>query len=367
MGPFYCPADQTIYIDTSFYDQLDRQLGARRRLRALLRDRARIRPPHPDASPGVADQIRSAQSQNPRSANQLQVRMELQADCYAGVWAGKNRNLIEPGDFEEGMTAASAIGDDTLTGGRVSSENFTHGTSAQRTQALRPGSRAATTPCATATFRSDNAMRITIIAALAAFAVAAPALAQQGQRPTRRDARSRCRGRGDDPDHRPQSLQGRDPGDPAHRARAIPTRAQGSPSAPRSKPRSPSSTRLLGPDMDVAARDPDRLSTGKVAQSLVGSLIPFRGVLRELTGAAGHQREFQAAIYAGAVRRGFLKGLGQQKGCAYPARPAFAADGAAGRRHPRSRRARRLEPSPKPASCRSRSIQPVPGTKSAKR
>jgi predicted metalloprotease len=63
----------------------------------------------------------------------------LQADCYAGVWAGKNRNLIEPGDFEEGMTAASAIGDDRLTGGQVSSENFTHGTSAQRMEALRAG------------------------------------------------------------------------------------------------------------------------------------------------------------------------------------------------------------------------------------
>jgi predicted metalloprotease len=69
----------------------------------------------------------------------LQVLMELQADCYAGVWAGKNRNAIEPGDFEEGMTAASAIGDDTLTQGRVSPENFTHGTSRQRMQALRLG------------------------------------------------------------------------------------------------------------------------------------------------------------------------------------------------------------------------------------
>jgi predicted metalloprotease len=88
---------------------------------------------------GVADAIRSAQSQNPSAANQLQVRMELQADCYAGVWAGKNRNLVEPGDLEEGMTAASAIGDDTLTQGQVSPESFTHGTSAQRMEALRAG------------------------------------------------------------------------------------------------------------------------------------------------------------------------------------------------------------------------------------
>ena len=138
MGPFYCPQDQGIYIDTSFYDQLDRQLGARgdfARYYVVAHEYGH----HIQKLTGVADAIRSAQSQDPRGANQLQVRMELQADCYAGVWAGKNRNLIEPGDFEEGMTAASAIGDDRLTGGRVSSENFTHGTSAQRMEALRAG------------------------------------------------------------------------------------------------------------------------------------------------------------------------------------------------------------------------------------
>lgn len=80
----------------------------------------------------------------------------------------------------------------------------------------------------------------------------------------------------------------------------------------------------LGPDMDVVEDDNERISPGSVAKSVVASFIPFRGILRELSGAAEHQREFQAAIYAGAVRRGYLKGLGQQKGCAYPARPAFA-------------------------------------------
>ena len=138
MGPFYCPADQTIYLDTSFYDQLDRKLGAPgdfARYYVIAHEYGH----HIQQVTGVADQIRSAQSQNPRGANQLQVLMELQADCYAGVWAGRNRNLIEPGDIEEGMTAASSIGDDKLTGGRVSSENFTHGTSAQRSQALRLG------------------------------------------------------------------------------------------------------------------------------------------------------------------------------------------------------------------------------------
>jgi hypothetical protein len=79
----------------------------------------------------------------------------------------------------------------------------------------------------------------------------------------------------------------------------------------------------LGPDMDIHEDDRDRISWGKIATSAVGSFIPFRSVLRELTGAADHKRDLQAAIYAGAVRRGFLKGLGQQKDCAYPARPAF--------------------------------------------
>ena len=138
-GPFYCPSDQSMYIDTSFYDQLNRQLGAGPGDFARYYVIAHEYGHHVQLLTGAADQIRSAQSQDPRRANQLQVLMELQADCYAGVWAGKNRNAIEPGDFEEGMQAASAIGDDTLTGGRVSSENFTHGTSAQRMQALRLG------------------------------------------------------------------------------------------------------------------------------------------------------------------------------------------------------------------------------------
>lgn len=138
MGPFYCPADQTIYIDTSFYDQLDRQLGVPgdfARYYVIAHEYGH----HIQQLTGIADQIRSAQQQNRRQANRLQVLMELQADCYAGVWAGRNRNLIEPGDVEEGMRAAAAIGDDRLSGGRVSSENFTHGTSQQRSQALQLG------------------------------------------------------------------------------------------------------------------------------------------------------------------------------------------------------------------------------------
>jgi len=139
MGPFYCPNDQTIYLDTSFYDELDQRLGAGPGDFARYYVVAHEYGHHIQKLTGVAAQIQSEQQQNPRAANQLSVMLELQADCYAGVWAGKNRNLIEPGDFEEGMQAAQAIGDDTLTRGRVSSENFTHGTSAQRMQALRMG------------------------------------------------------------------------------------------------------------------------------------------------------------------------------------------------------------------------------------
>lgn len=141
MGPFYCPADQGIYIDTGFYQTMERQLGAGgdfARYYVMAHEYGH----HIQHLTGLADQIRSAQSQNPSRANELQVRMELQADCYAGVWAGRNRNLIEPGDMEEGMTAASAIGDDTLqrsAGQRVSPESFTHGTSAQRMEWLNRG------------------------------------------------------------------------------------------------------------------------------------------------------------------------------------------------------------------------------------
>lgn len=79
----------------------------------------------------------------------------------------------------------------------------------------------------------------------------------------------------------------------------------------------------LGPDADVNQDDRERISWGRIATSAIGSFIPFRSVIRELSGAADRERDFRAAIVSGAVRRGFLKGLGQQKNCPYPARPAF--------------------------------------------
>ncbi len=141
MGPFYCPADQGIYIDTSFYEQLDRELGAGgdfARYYVIAHEYGH----HVQNLVGLASQVHSAQQQTPSQANSLQVRMELQADCYAGVWAGQHRDLIEAGDMEEGLTAASAIGDDTLqrsAGRQVSPESFTHGSSAQRMEWLKRG------------------------------------------------------------------------------------------------------------------------------------------------------------------------------------------------------------------------------------
>lgn len=141
MGPFYCPADQGIYIDVSFYDQLDRQLGAKgdfARNYVMAHEYGH----HIQHLVGLDQKVRQAQRQDSRQENALQVRMELQADCYAGVWAGRNRDRIEPGDLEEGMTAASAIGDDTLmknAGQAVSPESFTHGSSAERMRWLKRG------------------------------------------------------------------------------------------------------------------------------------------------------------------------------------------------------------------------------------
>lgn len=142
MGPFYCPSDQGIYIDTSFYDQMARDLGAKgdfARYYVIAHEYGH----HVQKLTGIADQIHSAQQQGGQAqANGLQVRMELQADCYAGVWAAQHRDLIEPGDMEEGLTAAAAIGDDTLqrnAGQQVSPESFTHGSSEQRMQWLKRG------------------------------------------------------------------------------------------------------------------------------------------------------------------------------------------------------------------------------------
>ena len=148
MGPFYCPSDQGVYLDTSFFKQMEQQMGAGGDF-AKAYVIAHEVGHHVQNITGVADQVRRAQSQvSQADGNQLQVRMELQADCYAGVWAARLGNdntgqaRIEGGDIEEGMTAANAIGDDTLmkqSGQRPVESMFTHGTSEQRMAALKRG------------------------------------------------------------------------------------------------------------------------------------------------------------------------------------------------------------------------------------
>jgi len=141
MGPFYCPSDNGIYIDTDFYRDMEQKLGASgdfARAYVIAHEYGH----HIQTLTGVSDQVRRQQQQQPQMANPLQVRMELQADCYAGVWAAKNADRIEPGDLEEGLNAAHSIGDDTLmksAGQRPVEAAFTHGTSAQRMQWLRKG------------------------------------------------------------------------------------------------------------------------------------------------------------------------------------------------------------------------------------
>jgi hypothetical protein len=144
-GPFYCPGDQKVYIDLGFYDELDRRFGAPGDF-AQAYVLAHEVGHHVQNILGIEEKMRQAQRANPRMKNQLSVMMELQADCLAGVWghSASQRNLLEQGDVEEGLNAATAIGDDTLqqqTGGRVRPESFTHGSSAQRVEWFRRGLR----------------------------------------------------------------------------------------------------------------------------------------------------------------------------------------------------------------------------------
>ena len=141
MGPFYCPTDQKIYIDPDFFTELSRRFQAPGDF-AQAYVIAHEVGHHIQDLEGTLDQAQRAQASLGQSeGNAVQVAIELQADCYAGVWANRSGG-IEAGDIEEGMRAAEAIGDDTLqqqTQGRVVPESFTHGSSAQRMEALRRG------------------------------------------------------------------------------------------------------------------------------------------------------------------------------------------------------------------------------------
>jgi predicted metalloprotease len=145
MGPFYCPLDRKIYIDLSFYDMLKRKFDAPGDF-AQAYVIAHEVGHHVQKLLGIADKVQELKEQSDESdANALQVRMELQADCLAGVWANLNdqvKNRLQPGDVEEGLNAASQIGDDMIqrrTQGQVVPDAFTHGSSAQRVRWFKRG------------------------------------------------------------------------------------------------------------------------------------------------------------------------------------------------------------------------------------
>ena len=150
MGPFYCPSDSTVYLDLGFWRDMETQLGASGADFARAYVIAHEFGHHVQTLTGASQQVQAAQQRasGEAEANRYSVALELQADCYAGVWAANAAAVsngavaLESGDLEEGMKTANAIGDDTLQqrgGGRVSPEGFTHGSSAQRVEWLHRG------------------------------------------------------------------------------------------------------------------------------------------------------------------------------------------------------------------------------------
>ena len=150
MGPFYCPTDKTVYLDLAFWQEMESQLGASGADFAKAYVIAHEFGHHIQTLTGVSQQVQQAQQRARGSSegNRYSVALELQADCYAGVWAANaaavsnGQVAMEPGDLEEGLKTANAIGDDTLqrrSGGRVSPESFTHGSSAERVEWLQRG------------------------------------------------------------------------------------------------------------------------------------------------------------------------------------------------------------------------------------
>lgn len=143
MGPFYCPLDQRIYIDLGFYDDLRTRFGAPgdfAQAYVLTHELGH----HVQHLLGTDERVRRAQESNPDQAKALSVRLELQADCYAGIWAHQTQQeqMLEQGDIEEGLNAAASVGDDRIqreTTGHVNSDSFTHGSSAQRATWFKRG------------------------------------------------------------------------------------------------------------------------------------------------------------------------------------------------------------------------------------
>jgi uncharacterized protein len=143
MGPFYCPLDEKVYLDLGFFDELDRRFGAPGDFAQAYVIAHEIGH-HVQHLQGIDSRVRQLQQRFPEDANQLSVRMELQADCYAGVWAhsAEDRSKLSAGDYEEGLGAASAVGDDRIqgrSGQGVNVDSFTHGSAQQRAEWFRRG------------------------------------------------------------------------------------------------------------------------------------------------------------------------------------------------------------------------------------
>ena len=143
MGPFYCPLDEKVYIDLAFYDELKTKFGAAGDF-AQAYVIAHELGHHVQHILGTDAKMRQTLQRNPDRANELSVKLELQADCYAGVWghSTQQRKILQQGDIEEGLAAAAAVGDDRIqqrTTGHVNTDSFTHGSSAQRTSWFKKG------------------------------------------------------------------------------------------------------------------------------------------------------------------------------------------------------------------------------------
>jgi predicted metalloprotease len=143
MGPFYCPLDERVYLDLGFYDELRKRFSAPGDF-AQAYVLAHELGHHVQHVLGDDARVRQAQESNPARANELSVRLELQADCYAGVWAHSTsqRDILDPGDVDEALSAAAAVGDDRIqqrTTGSVNVDSFTHGSAAQRSQWFKRG------------------------------------------------------------------------------------------------------------------------------------------------------------------------------------------------------------------------------------
>jgi predicted metalloprotease len=142
-GPFYCPEDEKVYLDLGFFDDLKNRFGAPGEFAAAYVIAHEIGH-HIQKVLGIEGKVRRMRQNNPSEANPLSVRIELQADCLAGVWAKSTaqRKIIDQSDVEAGMRAAAAVGDDRLqkrATGRVTPESFTHGSSRQRTEWFQRG------------------------------------------------------------------------------------------------------------------------------------------------------------------------------------------------------------------------------------